>query len=64
MWLQQYDELMRDLEAAKQELSECQQLSEQKLREEREKTSRAAVSGPLSLFSAIRYFVFIYLFIM
>lgn len=40
-WKQQCDELMRDLEAAKRELSECQQSSERMLHEEREKTNRA-----------------------
>jgi len=35
---------MREVEAAKRELVEYQQLTEQKLQEEREKTSRAVVS--------------------
>ena len=45
-WKQQCDDLMLDLQAAKQELSEYQQLTEQKLQEEREKTNRAVVSTP------------------
>lgn len=40
-WKQQCDKVTRDLEAAKQELSEYQQLTEQKLQEEREKTNKA-----------------------
>ena len=43
-WKKQCDALMCDLEAAKRELSECQQLGEQKLQEEQEKTSKAVVS--------------------
>ena len=36
---------MREVEAAKRELVEYQQLTEQKLQEEREKTNRAVVSS-------------------
>jgi len=44
-WKQQCDKVTRDLEAAKQELSEYQQHTEQKLQEEREKTNKAVVSA-------------------
>jgi len=40
---------MSELDAAKRELSEYQQLTEQKLQDEREKTHRAVVSCILSL---------------
>lgn len=40
-WKERCDGLMSDLEAAKRELSECQQSTEQKLQDEREKTNRA-----------------------
>jgi len=40
---------MSEVEAAKRQLVECQQLTEQKLEEERQKTNRAVVSSPIHL---------------
>jgi len=47
-WKNRCDALMREVEDANRHLEEYKQLTEQKLLEEREKTSRAEVSSLLS----------------